>query len=106
LTYIEPFITARVVEESIENYWDKWETCPNPPLKLDNIFKNFIEAPSCSTLLLLGEAGLGKTLTTYVWANQLIQNWWAYLKNFSTKVPPYFPIFIRPTLPHSGVGTI
>jgi len=104
LSYITPFITTREVEESIENYWDKWEVAkenkdgPNPPLQLEDTFRNFIKAPGCSTLLLLGEAGLGKTLTTYLWADKLMQQWWAYIKDLSIERPPYLPVFIRPTL--------
>jgi len=104
LAYIAPFITARQVEEPIENYWDRWETSkenkdgPNPPLKLEDAFLKFIQASDCSTLLLMGEGGLGKTLTTYLWADQLIQQWWAYIKDPSIEKPSYFPIFIRPTV--------
>jgi tetratricopeptide (TPR) repeat protein/serine/threonine protein kinase len=104
LTYIAPYVTARKVEELIENYWDKWEPPtekkegPNPPLELEQIFWNFIKEPNCSTLLLLGEAGLGKTLTTYIWADKLMQQWWSYIKEPSIERPPYLPIFIRPTL--------
>jgi len=104
LAYIAPFVTVRAIEEPIENYWDKWESSaekkegPNPPLKLADAFQNFIKAPGCSTLLLLGEGGLGKTLTTYLWADKLMQQWWAYIKDSSIERPPYLPIFIRPTL--------
>jgi len=102
LAYIAPFLTASEVEEPIENYWDKWETSkeikeePNPPLQLEDIFRNFLKVPDCSTLLLLGEAGLGKTLTTYVWTDQLMKQWWAYINDPSSNPPPaYFPVFIR-----------
>jgi hypothetical protein len=102
LAYIPPFITERAVEGPIENYWDKWETSkegPNPPLKLADISSKFIKSPGCSTLLLLGEAGLGKTLTTYLLADQLLSRWWAHI-NKGEVAPECLPIFIRPTLPN------
>jgi serine/threonine protein kinase len=104
LAYIEPFVTAREVEEPIENYWDRREVTkdpkegPNPPLKLKDIFSEFVKARERSTLLLLGEAGLGKTLTTYRWADQLLSEWRAHI-NKGAGAPEYFPLFIRPTVP-------
>jgi len=47
--------------------------------------------------LLLGEAGLGKTLTTYLWVEQLLEQWWGHM-NDTTASPTYFPLFIRPTV--------
>jgi len=42
--------------------------------------------------------GPGKTLTTYMWADQLLGQWWTYIQDPSIERPPYFPLFIRPTL--------
>ena len=102
LTYIPPFVTQRALEESIESYWNwietakkRKETVQNPPLTLAETFKGFIESPNVNTLLLLGEAGLGKTLTTYQWGDQLLEQWWAHM-NTGGPAPAYFPIFIRP----------
>ena len=83
----------------------KEEVIANSPLALTETFKEFIETPNASTLLILGEAGLGKTLTTYQWGDQLLEQWWAHI-NTGTPAPAYFPIFIRPELPtwsHAGI---
>ena len=42
----------------------------NPPLSLEKTLIEFLNTPTSGTLLLLGDAGLGKTLTTYrLWIN-------------------------------------
>ena len=124
LAYIPPFVTQYSVDESIETYWNrveaakakegtteaevakvKEETNTNPPLTLAETFKEFIEKPNANTLLLLGEAGLGKTLTTYQWGDQLLEQWWAHI-NTGSLASAYFPLFIRPELPtwsHAGI---
>jgi ankyrin repeat protein/serine/threonine protein kinase len=104
LSYIAPFVTRyAVVDESIESYWTrveaavvKGEEAGNPPLTLAANYEQFIKAPGAGTLLLLGEAGLGKTLTTYLWADQLLGQWWNHMNNGAPS-PLYFPIFIRPS---------
>jgi WD40 repeat protein/serine/threonine protein kinase len=111
-SYIAPFVTEHRVDESIESYWNrvepaiaKGEKAGNPPLELKETFKQFIEKPWSSTLLLLGEAGLGKTLTTYLWADELLLQWWAHM-NTGGPAPAYFPIFIRPSVgqwTHEGI---
>jgi len=105
LSYIAPFVTEHRVEETIESYWGRIESSKakgeaqrNPPLALKETFKKFIESPGSSTLLLLGEAGLGKTLTTYLWAEELLSQWWAHI-NKGEKAPEYFPLFIRASVP-------
>ena len=124
--YIPPFVTPYSVDESIETYWNRVEAAkvkegtsqseeetaqakeeadPNPPLTLAETFKEFIEKSNAHTLLLLGEAGLGKTLTTYQWGDQLLDQWWAHI-NTGTPAPVYFPIFIRSevsTWSHAGI---
>jgi serine/threonine protein kinase len=112
LSYIAPFVTQYSVEESIESYWSrveaataKGETAKNPPFPLQETFEAFIKAPGANTLLLLGEAGLGKTLTVYRWADQLLTQWWGHI-NIGASAPAYFPIFIRPSIPqwtHEGI---
>ena len=112
LAYIPPFVTQRALEESIESYWNWIETAKkrgeavqNPPLTLAETFKEFIETPISHTLLLLGEAGLGKTLTIYQWGEQLLKQWWKHV-NKGKPAPAYFPLFIRPDTPrwsHSGI---
>ena len=111
-SYIAPFVTNHRLEESIETYWTrieaaqaKGEKAGDHPLELKETFKQFIEAPGPATLLLLGEAGLGKTLTTYQWGDQLLEQWWAHI-HIGTPAPAYFPIFIRPevrTWSHAGI---
>ena len=117
--YLPPFVTHYSVDESIETYWNRIEAAQakteavkakegvnaNPPLTLAETFREFIETPNANTLLLLGEAGLGKTLTTYQWGDQLLDQWWAHM-NTGTPAPAYFPLFIRPELPtwsHAGI---
>ena len=102
--YIPPFVTQYSVDESIEMYWTrvesakaKGESDPNQPLTLAETFKEFIKTPNANTLLLLGEAGLGKTLTTYQWGDQLLEQWWAHI-NTGSLAPAYFPLFIRPEM--------
>ena len=83
----------------------KGEIVPNTPLILAETFDKFIETPNANTLLLLGEAGLGKTLTTYQWGDKLLNQWWAHI-NTGSLAPAYFPLFIRPELPtwsHTGI---
>ena len=119
LAYVPPFVTQYSVDESIETYWNRIEAAQakieaakteeetpkakeevnaNLPLTLAETFKEFIETPNSHTLLLLGEAGLGKTLTTYQWGDQLLDQWWAHI-NTGSLAPAYFPIFIRPEVP-------
>jgi len=69
LSYIPPYVTKQQVEEPIELYWSDREHLdtvaqkkfPNPPLSLEDTFQDFIKTPGSKTLLLLPEAGLGKT---------------------------------------------
>jgi WD40 repeat protein/serine/threonine protein kinase len=111
-SYIAPFVTENRVDESIESYWsrieaaqEKKEKTGNPPLALAEKFEDFLALPGANPLLLLGEAGLGKTLSTYLWADQLVAQWWAHL-NKGEKAPAYFPILIRPSTAqwtHEGI---
>ena len=62
-------------------------------------FEKFLMEEQQSVLILLGEAGLGKTLSTYKFADQLLKEWWKYLDFKSTdsteRAPSHFPILIR-----------
>ena len=117
LAYIPPYLTTSEVNEPVDNYWQRLETqgsktslesdqittpptlIENPPLLLEKTLKEFLNTPGSGTLLLLGEAGLGKTLTTYRLADQLIGQWRNYLQNPQTyPKPSYFPLFLRPVL--------
>ena len=74
----------------------------NSPLELEKTLNDFLAKPGHGALLLLGEAGLGKTLTTYRLADSQVQAWRSYLNTpkESRGTAPYLPIFIRPTLKH------
>ena len=74
----------------------------NPPLDLQKTLHDFLEQSGSGALLLLGDAGLGKTLTTYRLADAQVQAWRDYLNTpqESRGEAPYVPIFIRPTLKH------
>jgi len=104
LSYVALYITAQDLDGRIENYWEKWESKgdkagSNPPLSLEEVFQDFIQDPDPGTLLLLGEAGQGKTLTAYRWADALIQEWWAFINDPAKKNKPvYFPLFIHPNV--------
>jgi len=104
LSYIAPFVIEHRVGESIESYWSRIEASKqkleeekNPPPELENRFREFTEKTEPATLLLLGESGLGKTLTTYRWADDLLSEWWAHIDNKEKAAPKYFPLFIRRT---------
>ena len=106
LSYIAPYLTASQVNEPIESYWGRIEspntsTHANAPLELQTELQEFLDDPDAASLLLLGEAGLGKTLSTYLLADRLMRAWQTYLNDPHNKtVPDYLPIFIRPTLAH------
>ena len=72
----------------------------NPPVDLKETLDDFLKKPGSGVLLLLGEAGLGKTLTTYRLADAQVQAWRDYLNTPKAMQgeAPYLPIFIRPTL--------
>jgi WD40 repeat protein/ankyrin repeat protein/serine/threonine protein kinase len=113
LSYIPPYVTEHRVEEPIESYWSRIEAAENKgekpgnlPLKLWDTFRKFIKKPGSATLLLLGEGGLGKTLATYLFSDQLLSQWWAHI-NKGEETPPYFPLFIRPSISnwtHESIG--
>ncbi len=103
LKYIEPYLTEHKVTEPIDVYWSHFESTSkargkrgNSPLDLNNILTEFLNNADTSSLLLLGDSGLGKTLSTYLLADRLMAKWRTHLSDSENK--PYLPIFIRPTL--------
>jgi WD40 repeat protein/serine/threonine protein kinase len=69
----------------------------NEPLILTAVLEEFLQTPEPSTLVLLGEAGLGKTLSTYHLADKLLSNFWKHLRD-PEGTTPYYPLMIRPLL--------
>eukprot|EP01124_Arcella_intermedia_P006337 TRINITY_DN1373_c0_g1_i13.p1 TRINITY_DN1373_c0_g1~~TRINITY_DN1373_c0_g1_i13.p1 ORF type:complete len:379 (-),score=46.20 TRINITY_DN1373_c0_g1_i13:1672-2808(-) len=105
LKYLAPYLTAHPVHESIEVYWGHIESAEegykdcNPPLDLVPTLDGFMVDPSVSSLVLLGDAGLGKTLTTYLLADKWLAKWWTYWKDpKSNSKPAYLPLFVRPAI--------
>lgn len=122
LKYIAPYATQHPVIEDLDAYWSRLERLGyqereskesqeelktnneqmltgNLPLDLTSVLEDFLQSPESSTLLLLGEAGLGKTLSTYQLADKLLSHFWEYLK--SPRGPaPYYPLLLRPMLNH------
>lgn len=100
LKYIEPFLTEYELRESAESFWEQEENKanPSPLLQLNDTFEEFLTNPASLTLLLLGEAGLGKTLSTYQLAGRLMAEWWQYLSNPTENETPYLPVLVRPSL--------
>ncbi len=111
LTYVAPYVTAYGVDEDLDRYWQRLEgqigkennklpseAAANPPLVLQQTLDGFLADPQSSTLLLLGESGLGKTLSVYQWADSLLATWWDAFKNHQMAATYPCPIFIRPHL--------
>uniref|UniRef100_A0A6B2KYF0 Protein kinase domain-containing protein n=1 Tax=Arcella intermedia TaxID=1963864 RepID=A0A6B2KYF0_9EUKA len=102
LYYLAPYVTQFQVTEPIETYWSTYETnqkssSGNPPLDLFETFKNFLNEKEQRVLLFFGGSGLGKSLSTFLFAIDILKDWWNYL-NQDGKKPNYLPLFIRPAL--------
>ncbi len=120
LKYIPPYVTQYQVLEDLDTYWKRFEVEDdkrekesheivklrseeiferNPPLPITSIIASFLAEKNPATLLLLGESGLGKTLSAYQLANSLLSDWWQMLQNPKEKeATPYLPVFIRANL--------
>jgi len=106
LEYLPSSLTAYRVVTSFDEYWQDVEKAEkekkvilNPPLNLFEELHDFIEHSELTSLLLLGDSGLGKTLSTYQLVDQLLSQWYLYLDDpHKNKKPSYFPIFVRPAL--------
>jgi serine/threonine protein kinase/Tfp pilus assembly protein PilF len=68
----------------------------NPARYLEDVFEDFLAQNDPGALLLLGEAGLGKTLGTHLLAEHILKAWWRYLSTpGSANRPRYLPILLR-----------
>ena len=78
----------------------------NPPLDLHQTLQDFIIRPGNRTLLLLGDSGLGKTLSVCLFADQLLGAWHRHRQTPTHPAPAYLPLLLRPALKnwsHSGL---
>jgi len=120
LKYIPPYLTDYKVEEDIEAFWGRLEAngihiqeenaeerkdsaedkkvAKSVLSTLEQTYEDFFSSEQGSTLLLLGESGLGKSLSTYQLAKHLLSQCWQYLQNPEGKKVPYFPVLLRPTI--------
>ncbi len=102
LKYIAPYVTQYRVLEDLDTYWSRLESQGesqnfNLPLKLKKTVDQFLALPDPSTLLLLGESGLGKTLSIYQLAERLLSDYWSAIHSLE-KTTSYYPLLIRPLL--------
>jgi len=115
LKYLPSYLTEHQVLEDLDTYWQRLEMQPdfegnlsrqeistpsqlgNPPFSLHKTLNEFLAQEEANSLVLLGESGLGKTLSTYQLADRLLSQWWNYLKN-PVGTMPYYPLFIRSKL--------
>jgi serine/threonine protein kinase len=118
LEYIPPFVTKDIVEEPLDEYWAKIENATsssssssssnstpspslnfsNPPFILQEQILSFLRGKE-NVLVLLGESGLGKSLTTFNLAEILSEQWRSYFcDKKSNPKPDFFPVFLRPSV--------
>ena len=104
--YVPSQVTLQPIEGSIEAYWERFEQdggkgeMHNPPRMLQGVLEDFMAEPGGGALLLLGEGGLGKTLSTYVLADRIQQQWWLYFADPGKHPKPKtIPVFIRSHVP-------
>jgi len=114
LKYIRSYLTENQVLEDLDTYWQRLEVqsdfevglsqqesqtsdIGNPLLDFDKVLKDFLAEEESGTLLLLGESGLGKTFSVYQFVDNLLSQWWKYIKE-PTTLPSYYPLFIRTKL--------
>ena len=100
--YVPSQVTLQPIEGSIEKYWKRHEKhagkgdMHNAPQALQQVLDDFLAAPGGGALLLSGEGGLGKTLSTYMLADRIQQQWWRHFADPDTHPRPRtIPIFIR-----------
>lgn len=130
LKYIEPYVTEKPIIEDLDAYWRRIENTrylnqeskkreeeikinnentliENPPLKLSSTLEDFLRDSSASVLILLGDAGLGKTLSTYQFAHQCLSECWQFLTKLQREgVEPYYPLLIRLILDNWSHGEL
>ena len=100
--YVPCQVTLLPIEGSVEAYWQKHEQdagkgeMHNPPRMLQQVLEDFVALPDAGALLLSGEAGLGKSLSTHVLADRLLQQWWRHFADPANRArPQVMPVFIR-----------
>lgn len=71
----------------------------NVPLDLNQTLQNFISHPGNGTLLLLGDSGLGKSLSVALLADKLVGEWRLHRQSPKNQAAPsYLPLLLRPVL--------
>ena len=100
--YVPSQVTLKPIEGSVEQYWERLKQHAGPnevfnaPQQLQGELAGFLIAPGGGTLLLLGEGGLGKSLSIYVLADRLQQQWWQHFADPAKYPKPrYLPVFLR-----------
>jgi tetratricopeptide (TPR) repeat protein/tRNA A-37 threonylcarbamoyl transferase component Bud32 len=104
--YVPSQVTLQPIEGSVEQYWERLERHAGPgemadaPRALQDVLDGFLDEPGAGALLLLGEGGLGKSLSTHVLADRLQQQWWQHFADPAHHARPrYLPLFIRSHVP-------
>ena len=116
IKYVPPYLTIyKILEEEGDLYWQHLENSiyneffDKTPEELDlhlatfntqiltwtKVIKRFLKTTKNSTLLLLGDSGLGKTLSIYQLADELLAQWWQYFQLKQEELTPYYPILVR-----------
>jgi hypothetical protein len=100
--YVPCQVTMQPVEGSVEKYWESLENHAGPaamhnaPHQLQQVFDDFLAGAKGGTLLLLGEGGLGKSLSMCMLADRIQQQWWQHFADPAKHQKPcYLPVFIR-----------
>ena len=100
--YVPCQVTLQPIEGPMERYWERFEnhagpaTVPNAPQPLQQVFEDFLASANAGTLLLLGEGGLGKSLSMCMLADRIQQQWWQHFAEpASHPKPRYLPVFLR-----------
>ncbi len=100
--YVPCQVTLQPIEGSVEKYWERHENHAGPaamhnaPHQLQQVFDDFLASAKGGTLLLLGEGGLGKSLSMCMLADRIQRQWWQHFADpASNPKPRYLPVFIR-----------
>jgi len=104
--YIPLYGTTYSVDEDLDRYWEQWEgkekdaTAKDAPQLLETIWQTFLKEDQNQVLILYGDGGLGKSLSTNQLADRLLDTCWEGLQQpeAGARPPRWLPIFIRPGL--------
>ena len=95
-------VTLQPIEGSVEKYRERHDNHAGPaathnaPHQLQQVFDDFLASSIAGTLLLLGEGGLGKSLSMCMLADRTQQHWWQHFADPASQPKPrYLPVFIR-----------